>query len=241
MLPKFPTRNLVACFVLMGLSNTAVAGNLTDPVVEPQIEVIREDRSLRWEGAYVGATLGYNFSGGDRIGVTTGSGSQFNLGDFDNSGWSGSLRAGYRWQLDRWVFGPELAIEGGQVEDSFTSGGYSGATKLNHALSLRMKAGMTVPVFNSIVYGTVGITRGEFDYSVTGSGNRGAVAVNETFASNGYILGVGIEQPLTDRLSLTGEYEYINYGKDTLTDGLGNTTVATPLFHSLKVGLNLRF
>ncbi|MCK8465226.1 outer membrane beta-barrel protein [Aliiroseovarius sp. S1339] len=240
-MPYFSTRKIFACLSLLLASETALAGSLSDPVIDAPVEVIIADDQPYWEGAYIGATLGYNFSGGDRIGVTQTSGPNLTLGQYDNSGWAGSLRAGYRWQLDRWIFGPEIAVEGGKVEDSFTSAGYSGTTKLNHALSLRLKAGYVWPVLNSIVYGTVGLSRAELDYSVTGSGSSGAIAIDDTYASNGYILGFGIEQPLTERLSVTGEYEYMNYGKDTLSDGLGNSTIATPLFHSVKVGLNLRF
>lgn len=230
-----------ACLSLVLASHTASAGNLSDPVVEAPVQNFATDQSPFWEGVYVGGTLGYNFSGGDRIGVTQGSGNSFNLGKYENSGWGGSLRAGYRWQLDRWVFGPELAVEGGMIEDAFNANGYSGTTSMNHALSVRLKAGYVWPVLNSVVYGTVGLSRAEFDYRVMGTGSSGPIAINETYATNGYILGVGIEQPLTRRLSITGEYEYMNYGKDTLSDGLGNNTLATPLFHSVKVGLNLRF
>ncbi|UWQ15082.1 outer membrane beta-barrel protein [Aliiroseovarius sp. M344] len=223
------------------MSEAAIAGNLSDQTTDAPVEVIDEDRSPFWEGPYVGATLGYSFSGGDRIGITQTGGSSLLLGKYDSSGWAGSLRAGYRWQLNRWVIGPEIAVEGGKIEDTFSSSGYSGTTKLNNALSLRLKAGYVWPVLNSVVYGTVGLSRAEFDYSVVGSGSAGALAIDETYSSNGYILGFGIEQPLTERLSVTGEYEYQNYGKNSLSDGLGNSTLATPLFHSVKVGLNLRF
>ena len=233
------------CIALICTSHSAIAGNLTDPTVEAPVEATETlsqiDNRGYWEGAYVGATIGYNFSGGDRIGLSPIAGSNFSIGKFENSGWAGSLRAGYRWQLDHWVFGPEIAIEGGKVEDAITSDGYTGSTKLNHAYSLRLKAGRTIPVFNSIVYGTIGLTRGDFDYTVVGSGSFGPVNIDTNFAANGYILGFGIEQPLTKRLSLTGEYEYVNYGKTDLTGSQGDTTIATPLFHNVKVGLNLRF
>ncbi|GHE90085.1 outer membrane protein [Aliiroseovarius zhejiangensis] len=231
----------LAALTLIFFSQAALAGSLSDPVIETPVDRIVVDNRPYWEGAYVGATLGYDFSGGDRIGITQASGNRFTLGTYENSGWAGSLRAGYRWQVDRWVFGPELAIEGGMIEDSFAARGYRGTTTMNHALSLRLKAGYVWPVLNSIVYGTVGVSRAEFDYSVLGSGSAGPIAINDTYTTNGYILGVGIEQPLTKRLSLTGEYEYMNYGKDMLSDGLGNDTLATPLFHSVKLGLNLRF
>ncbi|WP_289041874.1 outer membrane beta-barrel protein [uncultured Aliiroseovarius sp.] len=234
-------RKLAICLPLIMSSQPALAGSLSDPIIDTPVELTLDNARPYWEGPYVGGTLGYNFSGGDRIGVTQPTGGRAALGNYDIEGWTGSLRAGYRWQFDQWVFGPEIAVEGGQVKDTFSNGGYQGTTRLNHALSLRLKAGYVWPVLNSIFFGTVGVSRGDFDYSVTGSGSAGPIAINDNYATTGYVLGLGIEQPLTKRLSVTGEYEYVNYGKDTLFDGLGNSTLATPLFHSVKVGLNLRF
>lgn len=235
---------IAKCFICVSVLSApaaAVAGSFDgSPTNDP---VLLQDYAdpLPWQGLYVGVTAGYNFSGGDRIGVEPPSGTQFLLGDFENHGWSGSLRAGYRWQFINFVVGSEIAIEGGQVGDAFVNAGYQGSTQLNHALSLRMKAGYVVPIFDSFVYGTVGLSRAEFDYAVEGTGANGPVSFNETYATNGYILGVGFERPISDKWTFTGEYEYINYGKDALTDGAGNVTLATPLFHTLKLGLNYTF
>ncbi|WP_424939464.1 outer membrane protein [Aliiroseovarius sp. S253] len=225
----------VTFLLIPGLSN---AGSLNDPAVDAA--VVYEDLTP-WEGAYVGGTIGYHFPGGDRVGIEPSVGAPFNLGDLDISGWNGSLRAGYRWQFADFIVGSELAVEGGYVEDTITNGNYRASTKLNHALSLRVKAGTIMPIFDSFVYATVGLSRAEFDYEVTGSGGNGPISFDETYSTNGYILGVGFERPISDRWTLTGEYEYVNFGKDELTDGAGNTTLATPLFHTLKLGLNYNF
>lgn len=225
----------VAFLCLPGLAH---AGSLSEPKVEAP--VVYKDLTP-WDGAYIGGTIGYHVPGGDRVGIETSAGATFSLGDLDIDGWTGSLRAGYRWQFADFVVGSEIALEGGKVEDAFTNGNYRASTKLNHALSLRVKAGAVMPIFDSFVYGTVGVSRAEFDYSVTGSGGNGPVSLDETYATNGYILGVGFERPISDRWTLTGEYEYVNYGSDELTDRAGNSTKATPLFHTLKLGLNYNF
>lgn len=240
-MPLSRTFSIVAVTLSAIVSQPVFAGNLAEPTVTQVVGGTQQRAKPFWEGGYVGATLGYNFSGGDRIGILSTSGARTSVGNLDNSGWSGSLRAGYRWQFDRWVFGPEISIEGGKVEDSVSNSGYTSDTSLNRALALRWKAGMTVPVFNSIVYGSIGVVRGDFDYAVNGSGSAGNLNINEDFTTNGYSLGVGIEQPISERLSITGDYEYVNYGKETLTDSAGNSTVATPRFHNLRLGLNLRF
>lgn len=231
----------LACMSLISTPMLATAGSQDRSSVKDPVLLQDFADPLPWQGGYVGATLGYNLSGGDDIGVKPPSAARFALGDFENSGWSGSLRAGYRWQFDTFVAGSEIAIEGGNVEDTFSNAGYQGSTQLNHALSVRMKAGYVWPVFDSFVYGIAGLSRAEFDYTVGGSGANGPVSFDETFAANGYILGVGFERPLSDRWTLTGEYEYMNYGTTELSDSAGNTTVATPLFHSLKLGVNYNF
>ena len=55
------------------------------------------------------------------------------------------------------------------------------------------------------------------------------------------IRSLGAEKKLTERMSLTGEYEYANFGKEVLEDGLGASTRATPEFHNVKLGLNFKF
>ncbi|MCK0169785.1 outer membrane beta-barrel protein [Aliiroseovarius sp. S1123] len=232
--------SLLACATTFFAVGTASAGSLNDPVITPVTPAI-EDPSP-WQGAYVGGTLGYHFAGGDRIGLTPAIGPSFSTGEELNIGGPAlSLRAGYRWQFNDFVVGGEIAAEAGNVEDSFAGGGYSGSTKLNHALSLRLKAGVASKFFGSFIYGTVGLSRAEFDYVVSGSGGGGAVSFDETYSTNGYILGVGFERPLADRWTLTGDYEYVNFGTDELTDGGGTTTLATPLFHTIKLGVNYNF
>ncbi|SMR83235.1 outer membrane immunogenic protein [Aliiroseovarius halocynthiae] len=223
------------------ISGAAQAGNLQDPTVEAPVEVIPYEDPHPWQGAYVGATLGYVLPGDDRIGITSRSGAGFGLGNLHIGGKMAGLRAGYRWQLAQFVFGPELSYEAGPVEDAFVNGNSGAYTELNHAMSLRLKAGSVWKVFNSFVYGTVGFSRAEFDYVVAGNPIQGPVAFNETYSTNGYILGLGFERPISDRLTVTGEYEYTNFGKDELTDSFGNTTLATPLFHTFKLGVNYNF
>ena len=246
----FGARKILTCLSLLLVSEAAIAGNLSDQTTDAPVEAAADDPLPYWEGPYVGATLGYNFGTRDRVGINRADGRQYSVGVFNNDGWSGSLRVGYRWKLGAWVLGPELAVEGGQVGDDFitrgdgiTLGGtYTASTKLNYAYSLRLKAGYVVPVLGTYAYGTIGVARASFDYGVASSGvNIAPTRFDNNYTANGYILGLGVEKPLTRRLSVTGEYEYTNYGKNSLTDGFGNTTLATPLFHNFKVGINLRF
>jgi len=222
-------------------SHVAFAGSYTNPVVEQTIEPDPYDLIQNWEGAYVGLTAGYAFGGDDRIGIFRNDVWRDSFGPFEDEGWNGSVRVGYRWQTDNWIYGPELAFEGGNIGDSFLSGGYSGETRVSNAFSLRLKAGGTHIVPDTMLYGIAGLSHASIDYSVVGSGGIGDIAIDSSYGANGYILGVGLEKMLSEKLSVTGEYEYTNYGSNELTDMFDASTKATPFFQNVKLGLNLRF
>ena len=223
-------------------ATAAHAGGYTSPVVEPVIAPVVEAAPSDWQGGYAGLTLGYAFKGEDEVGIDQpprggGAGTPDEL---DLSGVNAGLRIGYRWQRDRWVFGPELGYEGGDIKDDFSTGGYDAESKIKNVLALRLKAGY---LFNDdmLLYGIVGAARAKIDYKVEGDGAHCPIALNDDYSENGYIVGVGVEKKLNERLSLTGEYEYANFGKTTLEDANGVSTRATPKYNNVKVGLNFKF
>lgn len=222
----------------------ANAGGYTAPVVEqavaPIIEVAPDAGD--WAGAYGGVTLGYAFSGKDRVGLENPSidGDMNSYGSLDLSGANAGIRVGYRWQKDRWVFGPTLGYEAGNIEDSISQDGYDSHSKIKNVIALRFLTGYAVRP-DTLVYGIAGVARAKVDYSVTGDGANGASDIDDSFSRTGYIVGLGVEKKLTDRVSLTGEYEYANFGKETLTSSSGLDTEATPKYNNVKVGLNFRF
>lgn len=63
----------------------------------------------------------------------------------------------------------------------------------------------------------------------------------------GYVVGGGVELAVTERVSIKGEYNYLDYGTAdvTLTDPLSPDISATRAFdvsnHMAKVGVNFRF
>lgn len=237
---KTPRAAAVAASLVLGSALAANAGGYTPPVVDTGVvaPVIEAAPVGDWAGGYAGLTLGYAFGGDDEVGVD-----QPEVGtpaSLEISGANAGLRLGYRWQRDRWVFGPELGYEGGKIEDSFSTGGYEAESEIKSVLALRMKTGYLTGN-DILVYGIVGVARAKVDYRVEGDGDHGPIAVNDSYSKTGYIVGLGAEKKLTERLSLTGEYEYANFGKETLEDGLGASARATPDFHNVKLGLNFKF
>lgn len=228
--------------VTAALTISAQAAGYTVPLVESPVIAPVPAPVGDWQGAYVGATLGYAFGGDDKVALHLGEESTPNLGKLELSGVNAGIRAGYNWQRQNWVFGPELAFEGGNVKDDFRNTVdeelVQGDTKLKNAFALRFKTGYLVNP-ETLIYGIVGASRAKFDYSVTTPFSE--INIDDSFSRTGYIVGLGVERKLTERLSLTGEYEYANYGKEHLRNAIGVETPATPKFSNIKIGLNYRF
>lgn len=225
----------------------AQAGGYVPPVVEPApVAPVVVAPVGAWQGGYGGLTLGYAFSGKDEVGIDTPTGVT-TPGKLELSGANAGLRLGYRWQKDRWVFGPELGYEAGNIEDSVSFGDDTISTevtsKVKNVLALRMKTGYAVRP-DLLVYGIAGIARADIEYKVDVDTAGTSESQNRDFKENGFVVGLGVEKQLTERMSLTGEYEYAQFGKTDRTftiDGKSATTEATPKYHNVKVGLNFKF
>ena len=228
--------------------SAASAGGYVAPIVDTPIEIIEPAVPLTWQGAYAGATIGYAFGGDDEVGIGQGNVSTYTtLGDkLELGGANAGLRLGYRFQragqTRDWLFAGELGYEGGSIEDEVTDGPYTARNEINSVLALRLKSGVLNASKDTWFYGILGVGRVDYDYTVSGTGGvAGAVDINESQKATGYILGLGVERKLNERLSLTGEWEYHNYGKDHLEDAAGRSTEATPDWHQIKIGLNYQF
>ncbi|QFG38268.1 outer membrane immunogenic protein [Paracoccus pantotrophus] len=228
---KAPLTVAVAASLTLGTTLAANAGGFTPPIVDSDVTApVVEAPAGEWAGGYAGLTLGYAFAGDDAVGVNGTTVDKLELG-----GANAGVRLGYRWQRDRWVIGPELGFEAGNVKDSFSTAGYDAESKVKNLLALRLKTGY---VLNSdvLLYGIAGVARAKVEYSITGNG----AAIRDDYSKTGYVVGLGAEKKLTDRMSLTGEYEYANFGTENLSDGTFDTN-ATPDYHNLKLGLNFKF
>lgn len=226
----------------------ALAGGYTAPVVEPVVVApVVETAPGAWEGAYVGGTLGYVFKGPDRVGIADpATGANTAIGEFDLKGVTYGLRLGYGIQRGNWVFGPELSFEGGKAKDDFSNADGSASTKIKHVIALRGKLGYLVSP-DTMVYGMAGPASAkisEYNVDSTGSGPAGApvTLIEDSFTRSGYVVGLGVEHRFNENWSLTGEYEYANFGKRVLYDAAEvYSTRATPKYHQVRLGVNYRF
>lgn len=223
--------------IMFALATTAQAGGYAAPIVPvatPAPVLAAPAAPGNWQGGYAGIALGYGFDGDDRIG-------QFDandrfLGDLGNAevqGGNVTLRAGYRWQRDRWVFGPQVSYMFGDVQDEYnlaTGGKFE--SRVNSLLSLKMHAGYAASP-DMLVYGIAGVQQGDFTYTNAG--------IDADYDQTGYVAGLGAERKLTDRWSLTGEWEYNRFKKQDVEIAPGIVSTATPTFSNVKLGLNFKF
>lgn len=178
----------------------------------------------RWTGFHLGGTLGYGLG---TVDVSGGSGSF----DLDADGGTGTLFAGYNWQLGRAVLGIEADIGTGYLDDSLGAGLGLVGHDVNVMGSLRARAGyLLTPAF--MVYGTAGIAAADFDFTANG------VTASETLV--GYQVGAGTELMITPSWTLRMEYIYTDLGSETVTHG-GLTNTYEPDFHTVRAGIAFKF
>ncbi|MCF3974302.1 outer membrane protein [Paracoccus salsus] len=241
----------IALFVASGstLAGGYIAPTTESPLIPPvAVPVPASD----WAGAYLGGSIGYAFGSDDTVGydfLEAGElvGSVSDVAQVDVKGVNAGLHAGYRWQRNSWVFGPELWVEAGSIDatDSFSFDD-DGETitgtvesSVNYIVGLQMKTGYVVNP-ETLVYGTAGLVYGDFDYTTAGPDGSST----QGYDANGYSVGLGVERKLNARTSVFAEWQYRNFGKTDVSfpDGADSlVTRATPEHHNIKLGVNFAF
>lgn len=199
--------------------------------------------ATRWEGSYAGGSLGYAWGGNDRVGFSDSTGFLGTVGTFKDHGVTADLHGGFRWQPDSsgLVLGGQLGLMVGHPGDDLritnAAGDVSIEQQMDYAVTARAMAGKAL-ANDALVYGSLGLIHGAFTLSATD--NISGASDSAAFDRTGYTLGLGVEKALAGGLSVYGEYEYANFGKEQVEiDGL--TTRATPKWDSVRLGVNYRF
>jgi outer membrane immunogenic protein len=207
---------------VLGIALQATVANAADVV---------NDALHDWTGLYVGVNGGYAFGGSDEVGVNPGPGQ---VGELNLEGFFGGIGGGYNHQIDQLVLGVEADFQLSDISDDDDGLGYNMSSDVNYFGTVRGRAGFAMD--NALIYATGGLAYGDFSYRVNGPG----IAVNESYNDFGLTVGAGAEFAIDDMWSVKAEYLYTIFDKERLTGG-GASTVATPDFHSVRVGLNMKF
>ena len=208
---------LTSSVALASLSSASIAADA--PIYQPDlpVEVYGDPTDAgKWTGFYAGAHLG---------GVTTQDLANLNA---DNVRFSGGVQGGYLQQFGMFVMGAEL--EASVANDLTYALAPGAALRENWSIVAKGRAG--VALGDTLLYGTAGLSLANLE------GTGTAVASTETNA--GIAFGAGVEQRLTDQLSIRAEYlqtQYLDVGSSV--GGIGRTDNLTN--HALNVGLNFHF
>jgi outer membrane immunogenic protein len=199
-----------------------------------------------WAGFYVGVNGGYGWSAN---GVSNGFVDDSPNGA-DPAGGFGGGQIGYNWQgvwHPRLVLGVEADVQGAGIQDSIhdVNFGDSAKTSLDWFGTVRGRVGYA---FDGVLpYFTGGFAFGGFDKSFSGPVLVGTpYHLNDT--ATGYVLGGGVEYKVSPAWSVKAEFQYINLGKNDLTNPAGlhfsrftDSLFKEDAFNTVRFGLNYHF
>ena len=166
-----------------------------------------------WQGPYVGANLGYQWSG-----ITN--------NPAGPSGIAGGVQAGYNVQYGQFVFGGETDLQVTGANDTFAPWKFSNPW----FGTLRARAGLAIS--SVLFYGTAGLAYGTLNMKNT------LTSVSESHTSTGWAGGVGVEAALTGNWSARAEYLYVDLSSSSFVLDGNSHGIQSNL---LRFGVNYRF
>lgn len=158
--------------------------------------------SIDWSGLYLGLHGGYGWSKQD-----TGLGS-----DISVDGWLAGGHVGLQRQFDRWVFGIEASITGGDLDGSKTIAGMADVkATVSDILTITGRLGYAWR--DRLFYVKGGYASADVDLSI--STFWGAFSGHSRV--DGWTAGFGFERQITHNVSIGLEYNYIDLGAKSFT------------------------
>jgi outer membrane immunogenic protein len=236
------TSNLLAGLagsaLIAALSSTAFAADVA-PIVLPQPPILAPPPPLvpNWTGPYVGGVLGYLRK------PTLWEDPTFGDAPQAVTGLTVGVEAGYRFQVGPVVLGIEGDWAWTNANGNIACGpgdAYNCATDLDWLATLTGTAGFAVGP-NLLLYGEGGVAFANENFTVTGPALT-PMTGGET--NVGWLLGAGAVAQLGNGLYIKAEYNYVNFGTDTVEVTNGALTEdfdLTQTAHIFKLGIGLQF
>ncbi len=205
-----------------------------------------------WTGFYLGVNAGYAWTDSSRN-ITYKSnlgGRDSSVGTRDDGGFAGG-QIGYNWQgmlYPHIVLGVEADIQVPGASDhvsGFTVGGlpFSASQDLDYFGTVRGRVGYALN--RTLVYFTGGFAYGQLKDKAFLRNGVLSVDLRGDNMQTGYVLGGGVEYKIAPSWSLKGEYQYINFGGETLSGAVvpptGEVIHSSSIdgnFHTVRIGLN---
>lgn len=215
--------------------------------------------SAPWTGFYVGGALGYGASNYDIGASYSNPGIPLNLGlnlpDLGGQGGLYGLQAGYNYQLSNaWVIGAQIDAIGTGITNDTSLTAVLGPNSLAATYDLNVDSMYTISGRvgrltspDTMVYGLLGFTRGNFSGAYAASVNGTPLAAGGyDFSLNGLAVGIGMETMLSSNVSLALEYRYNHMDRYTFYNGplVGGDTLDVGFdtsVHTVRAMINYRF
>ena len=207
------------------------------------------ETAARWSGCYVGAQTGF-VSGASDVSNALSSlpgrpGPDFSdLGTIRaNTGLIGG-HVGCNYQSGKTIIGGEGEFWWSGKASSITApdsgllissppgfAGFNLTLRSHWTESLSVRAGGVV-FDRAFVYGRLGVAASQFDYQATAIAPYTGTASSSTTRA-GLLMGLGVDYALTDRWSARFDYEFVDFGRATLSF---NGTIGGPLVVGTGLG-----
>jgi outer membrane immunogenic protein len=187
-----------------------------------------------WTGFYIGTNAGGAWAGSNgSIAATADDGGHLksNSSALSPSGDFGGVELGYNIQRGNIVFGLEGDIQYGDVHDRNSAGAQkwdsvasaTGESNLDWFGTIRARVGYAFG--RTLVYGTGGFAFGGVrdGMAITsvdgGGGHSQTIGASSSGTAAGYTVGAGVGYALSPAWSVKTEYQYIDLGSTTLSQG----------------------
>ncbi len=161
-----------------------------------------------FQGWWLGGTVG-----GRTLSTSTNVTDEFSSSDF-----TGGIMGGYNVQNGQIVYGAEADLLLGDVSASDKIGGglYKARSSIGSQGDFKLRAGVTV-IPQLLIFGTAGISVADTEVKV-----KGPVTKSDSGADFGWNVGGGAEVALTQDWSFRFDYQYTDFGSETVSYPGGN-------------------
>lgn len=220
------SKMLAAAAVVVALPFAAQAADAALPYEDVPYE---EAAVFSWEGFYAGLHAGYGSADRDWNGTgmfDTPIDDRFFQYDMTGALLGGQV--GYNWQKDNWVFGVEADVAWSNMDDFLSESPflatYDVDSEVEWLATVRGRVGFAWD--RILLYGTGGVAFAGVDTKVTGDFSQTDKA---SATHTGWVLGVGAEAMVTQKISVKLEYLHADFGKEDYNYNLypGPTTNET--------------
>jgi outer membrane immunogenic protein len=221
-------KSIIAAAAFGLMSTTAFAADYAEPA--PEV--------FSWTGFYIGAWAAYNDVNRTNTLSTPTSTVSIELED-SFSGFSGGALLGFNYQFDSLVVGLEGDIGISDINDTETLSIFQ--DDIDTTYGIRARLGYAVD--HTLLFIEGGVAWADYEFSLNSpTGGTSIDLFDKTLF--GWQIGGGVEQAVTDNITIRLEYLYTDYDDKDDEFTTGGTTVTTEAdldSHTIRLGVNFLF